>query len=334
MKTGPYVHGADCWTRTFTQPDGAGKRTFKILVSTAYDAGIVGSEYNGVVVLDEDHLRVVTDKVLCGHELLIQQTFARELLAADWETFAQLVRDTPRFRAPLPEFSGASPDWVQPDIELDNWPVMDVTSTPDGVTYPAQSRLDVINELGSHTVHRDGPYGAWRLAWNIKLNRSIDTLGSEYLHDFGLSPAFNSRWQAKLEDDGSLHDRAREEALEGFLEQFSTYPGSDQGRHALGTEGRSGGWLVLDKIDGLGPLTFSCKADFVETLKEMRADELCALYRTVRTLDHQLSWASIRADMSFHYASLREEEEKEWREVVKTCRACPNPRRHSQSQPI
>lgn len=56
---GPYVGVSRDEVKTLT--DG---RKFRLVLYGAYNAfGLVGSEYNGVVVLDEDNMKVVVDNI-------------------------------------------------------------------------------------------------------------------------------------------------------------------------------------------------------------------------------------------------------------------------------
>ena len=60
-QVGPY-HYADGMLRKLSFDAGRGSRTFKVVIASAYNAGIVGPEHNGIVVLDDDHGQVVLDQ--------------------------------------------------------------------------------------------------------------------------------------------------------------------------------------------------------------------------------------------------------------------------------
>ena len=79
-------------------------RTFIILTYQAYNAlGLIGSECNGICILDEDNRRVICDEIekegtgWCGVSRK-QWDKAHELLDMDWQTFQAFVNNHPRAR--------------------------------------------------------------------------------------------------------------------------------------------------------------------------------------------------------------------------------------------
>jgi hypothetical protein len=61
---GPYI-GVQKDEKVVKTLDGK-ERTFRLLLYGAYNAfGLIGSESNGVVVLDEDNLCVIADEIAC-----------------------------------------------------------------------------------------------------------------------------------------------------------------------------------------------------------------------------------------------------------------------------
>ncbi|WP_018234291.1 DUF7417 domain-containing protein [Thioalkalivibrio thiocyanodenitrificans] len=82
-------------------------RTFRIVLYGAYNArGLIGSEKNGIAVLDEDNLEVLADEIgredsgYFGATRAQAQLFER-LSAGSFETLRQVVNDSPRCRHPL-----------------------------------------------------------------------------------------------------------------------------------------------------------------------------------------------------------------------------------------
>lgn len=320
-----YDEPGDLASKVFKSEDG-GTRSFKIVVSSAYDAGIVGSEFNGVAVLDDDNRAIVFDQGGKSYNKASQQLLAAELVnAPDWPSFTALLKQQPRLRqGVVPDIDKASPDYTYPMPAAENWDVMKGVKQEgpeeDPYTYPAQTRSEVIAELIKHSMHRDG-YGPFRLAWNIKL-RDFDSSGKG-VTDYPADPQFDQRWEEELQGNSGqrIYERAQEGALSQFVggtlpglrSEYTTYPGDDQGDYGFSIEGRSGGWLVLSEVAGLGRLGWGSQAEMEEALKELDADELRKLYRVVRNLDRDVTPAKAAQEMAYQYAYIRNEQEEEWK---------------------
>ena len=98
---GPFVGVS--WDREVTFDDLPG-RHFRLLVYGAYNAfGLIGSECNGVAVLDVDNLKVVCDEIAkvgsgyCGPDP-IQIAKFKELAEMSWAEFRILINTHPRSR--------------------------------------------------------------------------------------------------------------------------------------------------------------------------------------------------------------------------------------------
>lgn len=89
-------------TTTFDTPEGT--RTFRFITYQAYNAyGLIGSEYNGVAILDEDRKQVLCDEI--AHQTTgwfganpYQIKMADELIGMSWEDFKQFVNANERRR--------------------------------------------------------------------------------------------------------------------------------------------------------------------------------------------------------------------------------------------
>lgn len=305
-QTGPYIHDSDkVWERFFSN-EGGGERRFKILISSAFNAGIIGPEINGVVILDEDRRAVVADREFCGN-LPKQFELAEALNAApDWASFSALVRGLERVREP-DEFKQFEPDWRSPLPEEENWsfesPVLKPEGDKDPVVFSSHSRKGIIAELLAHSMHRDG-YGPWRLAWNVKLRGSFDTSGK--LEGYSFDEAHDALWEQHLEKDGEgVFERIISDMRMPYEE--GDFMGADELPPVeVGFEGRSAGWLVLDKIEGLGAFSWKSASEMEAGLYELSRDDLFTLYRTVCTLDRNLSKSRLYDSVAHGYAFERE----------------------------
>lgn len=81
-----------------------GERTFRVVLYGAYDAmGLIGSEFNGIGVLDEDQRQVLLDnecRITSGWFGPAASQLARfeEILAMPWPEFQRWVNEHPRRR--------------------------------------------------------------------------------------------------------------------------------------------------------------------------------------------------------------------------------------------
>ena len=80
------------------------KRTFRIILYGAYNAhGLIGPEFNGVAVLDEDNKRVLTDRLAQAQSgyhgpTRDQVRYFKELQDVDWDTFRDIVNTSEHSR--------------------------------------------------------------------------------------------------------------------------------------------------------------------------------------------------------------------------------------------
>ncbi len=323
-KKGPYRYEAegDCQAKVFTSDDG-GVRTFSVIVASAYDAGIIGSEYNGVAVLDEDNREVVFDRGGRSYDVPSQRQLAKELMAADWPAFCDLLKAQPRLRSNVvPDIGHAAPGYVYPMAAEDDWMLIEQTREgreDDPIVYQSQKRSEIIKELINHTMHAER-YSPARLAWDIKVH-SFDTDGKSA--DYPGNPRFDARWKKEVEADDQIFYEACSDATSMFRnDEYTTYPGDDQGDYKFEMEGRSGGWLVLDEVAGIGKLAWSSQTEMEDALLALDASQLTKLYRVVVNLDHDLTTAKIDREMAYQYSFRRKQLEEEWQEEAEDMPAC------------
>jgi len=173
-------------------------------------------------------------------------------------------------------------------------------------------------------------YDYYPLAWNIKVNR-IDTMGRGYGNPYKNDPKYDDRWEAWLEKhDGEVFEIVCEDALSGLVgkekqRMFDFFEGHPDpyldGIHfEMWQAGRSGGWLVLDKIELPWPgIRFGRymlnEYSFFRThpdWNEFGYFALWVLYKFCREIDAYVE----KKDeiVSDGYAQHRYDKEEEWRE--------------------
>ena len=99
QNVGPFTGVSADSKRTFKNG-----RTFRIIIYGAYNAlGLIGSECNGIAVLDEDNRTVVCDEIATtgsgwyGANAEQKKTF-KQLLKIGWEKFQEIINNHPRTR--------------------------------------------------------------------------------------------------------------------------------------------------------------------------------------------------------------------------------------------
>jgi len=99
QNVGPYTGVSADKTKTFKNG-----RTFRFIIYGAYNAlGLIGSECNGVAVLDNDNRTVVCDEIAktgsgwYGSTPDQKEAFAK-LLKMGWKKFQELINKHPRTR--------------------------------------------------------------------------------------------------------------------------------------------------------------------------------------------------------------------------------------------
>ena len=319
-KVGRYRH-ADGMRRDVVFEGG---RTFVVLVASAYDAGVVGSEYNGIAILDADNNQVVLDMHVressgSGGPTAAQKAEFERILTMDWNGFRTFVKGHPRYRGSVPDIDMETPE--VPDLratvlkaategkvpglpgETILTPEMIAADEDPSVPYsfPLRTKADIAAHLAAHEVH--GDQGDSRLAWNIKVYRADpeEAAGTE---------AFDGLWKAYVEKRGEeVFGRAAEDALRVYLDGDATgYFGEEGGKFKFTVGGRQGGWLELESFDGR-ELSFRRMGDLVDALLEMDDADLARLYVGVETLDRDIRPSEALAEA---FGFLRECKEEEW----------------------
>lgn len=349
-RTGRYLHDP-AWKveKRFASP-GAIDRSFSILIAAAESAGgLVGPEHNGVTVLDNDNAGVVLDRHLksgSGYHgpSPAQIEEFRRIGAMDWESFSSFCASNPRFRSEVaPDMARrqTSPDEgsrlmqlslgiVKPEKGDIRTPLMRLADADPDCPYrfPAMGREEMIQSLVNHPVYRGGHYQPYRLSWNIKLTMDYDSDG--LAGDHRCDPAFTQKWRERFERDPLLFEQACEDLLRPYLDgQFTPWPGPrtsgeddlssdprmplamEEGRFRFATDGKSGGYLVLTRLDG-EDFSFSDMIGFASMLDEMDDKAIADLTMAVRTLDRDLERPRIARAFEQELNFLRRQCEEEW----------------------
>lgn len=118
-------------------------------------------------------------------------------------------------------------------------------------SFPLKSRRAIVDFL----VNRDSRsynHRRYAFAWDVKTHGARYDGDSLRSHIEDLDPALDIEWAAKCDSDYDLFWEWAAEAARHVQDgAWTSYPGTDQGAWEFSFEGRSGGWLVLDKFEGI-----------------------------------------------------------------------------------
>lgn len=313
-KIGPYLHAEGCAADKTFDLGGGGKRTFKVVIAGAYDAGIIGPELNGIAVLDEDTNQVVLDRhrtIDSGYHGPSKEQKAEfdRIMALDWKAFTAFVRSHPRYRPDsVPDVNQPVPMLGRREDDRTIFPASAKPATDCPYEFPLETRHAIEDFVCGHAVHRER-FGKAHFAWNVKVH-GLDTSGHH--PDFKNDPAFDARWNELVEKDDELFWEACSDGLRHWLDgEYTTWPGDDQGDYKFHVEGRSGGWLCLTEIKGLGRLDFDGMADLKARVREMEDADLVRLYRTLVSVDRDAREPA--KEVAYQLAFRRQHLEDEWK---------------------
>lgn len=309
---GPYL----CYPETIMEKKFDNDRTFKIAISAAYNAGIIGYEYNGIVIFDEDNRKVVLDLHMqqqsgyYGPSDNQIKELAR-IMNLDWKPFTSFCKENSHFRGGSPEDFSDIPTHGNPlnRAIANNRPLgqegpsiltsdMQKANLDPECSYkfPYTTREDIIVFLANHHGHVPANYnnGGFCLAWDIKLHGNVDMTGSAY-GTFEVEAEYSEQWSSHVEREGErIVDMACRDAVDHYTSgEYCPFPGPDEG-YKFATAGRSGGHLILTQWDGPSPssggwrscpMAFSSRNDFIEWLQDLSDKDLSKLYALTVSVD-------------------------------------------------
>lgn len=315
-----------------------GDRSFTVLIAAAEDAGVIGPENNGIVVLDDNYRNVVLDqhmKINSGYfgPSDVQKAELEKVMAMDWDTFSHFVATHPRYRGITSDINAVS----DPDAGdlLDLWiskgkvpnPTGDDIRTPEMIAgheddsvayaYPDKTREEMIVALANHESYV--PMNTWNrgfvISWDIKVRGKIDERAVE---GYDLNSEMDERWEAYKEEHGdSLFSQACDDALRDYREGSYTTYGAEHLKSKFYANGRSGGHLVLSDWSGPSPrgwaacpMAFDDREDYIGWLKGLSDKSLVDFYALVKSVD--VDTADPAKNLAHQYAFIRENLEDDW----------------------
>lgn len=310
-----------------------GGRSMILVAATAYNAGgMIGPEYNGLVVIDSDNNHVVLDKHMressgsAGPSRRQVAEFERVAEMTQWRDFAAWLKAAPGFKGGVPDIDEAHPTAptvnaivlkAARDRTVPGLPGEDILpaklreahdDAANGYEYPHRTRLDMAAFIAGHMSYRER-YQDTHLAWNIKV-RGADMSGKVEGGEERVDPAFDQLWAKHVEANGDeLFWDACGDGIRPYVDgEATTYPGNDQGDFSFETRGRQGGYLVLTEWRG-NRMGFGSHDELIDTLLDMEPSDLADLYGAIVCLDKDIQPERVFA---YNMAFLREKTEEDW----------------------
>ncbi len=306
-------------------------KAYLIVSYSALNAGIIGTERNGVAIIDLSANAVVVDEKLGSNwPLYTPQSIRNRAVdqivsdTTDFVQFAKICTNASSYRGHFPDLespengpgpvdrlaqiaNGADePNTTGPDIRPEK-AIAHQMNAESEYSFPDKTREEIIGTLSNHAVHRNGPYGRFHFSWDIKIY-NVDPLKN--IGEFDFNPDLNDEWKKHVETDQSTYNLALQDVLDFYLDgHYGDGLGIEQS-FELSTQGRSGGHMVLSKFEG-SDLSFESKGDLVEVLKEMDDTSLGALYYIIGTMDVDLTRPKNEAAVEYALSYLRNNFEEE-----------------------
>lgn len=323
-------HYADGFRKDLTFDGG---RSMILVAASALNAGgMIGPEYNGLVVIDSDNNSIVLERHLPessgskGPSRRQAAEFERVGGMTEWRDFTAWLKSAPGFKGGVPDIDEAFPTIptvaavvlkAARDRTVPGLPGEDILPATlreahdnpgNGYEYPLRTRLDMAAFIAGHTSYRER-HRDTHLAWNIKV-RGADMSGKVEGGEALIDPAFDELWAAHAEAryDELFWNACRDGIREYVEGEATTYPGSDQGDFAFETRGRTGGYLVLTEWRG-NNMGFGGHDELVDILLGMEPSDLAALYGAIVCFDKDIQPERVFAD---NMAFQREKAEEDW----------------------
>lgn len=146
-------------------------------------------------------------------------------------------------------------------------------------------------------------------AWNVKAHHVVLNTDMESPRD----PSLDDAWEAYLESPRGqwVHEEVFEGAQSEYRDEWTSYPGDDQGDWKFAFYGRSGGWLCLTAWRGynFNRMDETELADFLAMLvyehETTQHNALARLYAGFVCADQDFTPKKASENISYHYSYQR-----------------------------
>lgn len=181
-------------------------------------------------------------------------------------------------------------------------------------SFTARSRAAMLAAIGDIANRRYYDHVAWPFCWNVKLPYVPDSNEAECLNPYSydgtpFNPAWDDAWQGEMEGEWFDYNLI-EDMRRSSVENYTTYDGDEP---ELTFGGRSGGWLILESLNGRKFRNLDL-AD-LEDAEEWPFADLRRLYRALVVIDRDFAPDRVREAMLSAIAYQRGQWEESRREA-------------------
>ncbi len=177
--------------------------------------------------------------------------------------------------------------------------------------FGARSRKVMIEYITDRGRYCNNYNERFPLAWNVK------TYKADWQHpkgDYALDESLDDAWQKEMGSDAYFEVFVYENVCHYYLNDWTSYPGDDQGYWKFDFVGRSGGWLALTHWRGV-KFSGMDKADFAEWLNELIFDDLRSFYRGIVCANDEFTQDNASKNVELEVNIRRHEWETELKEA-------------------
>jgi hypothetical protein len=192
-------------------------------------------------------------------------------------------------------------------------------------SFPERSRAGMIRAIERiASPYYERHTGRFLFSWNVKLGYGSRYNSAAVLNQYADSPldsALDDAWQEELESNQYRFDWLVE-VMRREVEDYSTYPGTDQGAFEFAFCGRQGGHMCL--VSAFGQDMTGDIDDFCAALadpEETPFSDLRRLYRALVCMEQDFSPSKVLGAYCYALAFQRSQWEEERREERKAANA-------------
>ena len=168
-------------------------------------------------------------------------------------------------------------------------------------SFPAKSRAAMV----AYLLDRKSYYAdhtAFAFSWNVKAYR----VDCEHPKGEKTNPALDAKWAEHIADNYDLYNLAVEDAQRHYAapdNEWTSYPGDDQGDWQFGFYGRGAGHMCLE--EWRGNKMYGQYFDLTEWLANIPFPALCAFYRGIVCADSDFTPAKASENIEFQLSFQR-----------------------------
>jgi hypothetical protein len=309
---------------------GSVPRRFMVLVAlgkegeTGFDAS-----YNGVVVLDADTPRIVTEKMVSRPGKMTAQIeqamMIRTLKNYDWKNFVNIVSSSPGFR---PGTADIDQKWEIPMSGRisDEMPLMERIKRAADIrsafskelhedsdlaySFPKTDKMKAVLDIFSQKTFEDHN-GNICFGWKIDSKDETVLLGRSS-DGLEVSEHLDAKWLTALKEKPEILSTVAESIVKPYFETgYSIFELGEASSCDFDLVGDDQNCLILKSFAG-DTLSFDSRENMVKHIMSLSVENLERLWMSLRVLNSDLSPKEMAFSLSYELNMIRHDMETEW----------------------